>query len=181
MQLDDWSTQPRNSAQSRPLPEVSSVLRNNSHSQIDRREILADSTLKRCTRVKMDSKAVKKTEAPSVGASLKEAYLLLYNLACAWGWNFVMFNMGGAFIEGGGVRDAVEASHDVIVVLQLAATMEFVHGCLDLVRERIHCTALRRCVMYAYSTWHNWQSSTNKSYMRGARKLSDYYTRIIEE
>lgn len=67
------------------------------------------------------------------GTSPAEAYLLLYNSACAVGWNFAMFKMGSAFLEGGGVREAVEAAHDVIVVLQLLSTLEFVHGCIGLV------------------------------------------------
>lgn len=62
-----------------------------------------------------------------------EAYLLLYNSACAVGWNFAMFKISGAFMEGGGIRQAVEASHDVIVVLQLLSTLEFVHACIGLV------------------------------------------------
>lgn len=76
----------------------------------------------------------KNDQAEAVGGtSPAEAYLLLYNSACAVGWNFAMFKMGSAFLEGGGVREAVEAAHDVVVVLQLLSTMEFVHGCVGLV------------------------------------------------
>lgn len=46
-----------------------------------------------------------------------------------------MFKICGGLAEGGGVRDAVEASHDVIVVLQLLPTLEFVHACVGLVSK----------------------------------------------
>ncbi|CAM9830216.1 unnamed protein product [Laminaria digitata] len=69
------------------------------------------------------------------GFSPTDAYLLVYNLVCACGWYDAIFKICGGLAEGGGVRDAVEASHDVIVVLQLLSTLEFVHGCVGLVRS----------------------------------------------
>lgn len=70
------------------------------------------------------------------GPSLTDAYLLLYNTACAVGWNLTLYKIGTALLEGGGVRDAVEATHDIVVALQLVSTLEFVHACVGLVRER---------------------------------------------
>ncbi len=68
------------------------------------------------------------------GLSLTDAYLLLYNTACAVGWNLTMYKIGTALLEGGGVRDAIEATHDIVVALQLLSTLEFVHACVGLVR-----------------------------------------------
>lgn len=68
------------------------------------------------------------------GLSLTDAYLLLYNTACAVGWNLTMYKIGTALLEGGGVRDAIEATHDIVVALQLLSTLEFIHACLGLVR-----------------------------------------------
>lgn len=68
--------------------------------------------------------------------SLADAYLLLYNSACAAGWNLTLYKIGTALIEGGGVRDAVEATHDIVVVLQLVSTLEFVHACAGLVSRQ---------------------------------------------
>lgn len=69
--------------------------------------------------------------APSLSPA--QGYLLVYNLGCALGWNLALQQIGGAFIEGGGVREAVEAAHNLIVVLQLLSTLEFVHGLVGLV------------------------------------------------
>lgn len=68
---------------------------------------------------------------PSISPA--QGYLLAYNLGCALGWNLALQQMGGAFMEGGGVRESVEAVHNLIVVLQLLSTLEFVHGCVGLV------------------------------------------------
>lgn len=67
------------------------------------------------------------------GFSPTEAYLLIYNSVCASGWYYALFKICGGLLEGGGVRDAVEASHDVVVFLQLLSTLEIVHGCVGLV------------------------------------------------
>ena len=81
--------------------------------------------------------ALKKGESSeSMGMSPTEAYLLLYNSACALGWIGVVSLIGGAFGDGGSVRKAVEASHNTVVVLQLVATLEFIHACIGLVSER---------------------------------------------
>lgn len=78
--------------------------------------------------------AAKKSErSTSLDISPAEAYLLLYNSACALGWITVMSRIGTAFGEGGGVLEAVEASHDMVVVLQLLATLEFIHASIGLV------------------------------------------------
>lgn len=74
------------------------------------------------------------TEA-AAGISPAQAYLLLYNSGCAVGWNLSLFKMGGAFIEGGGVEQAVEASYDVVIALQLLSTLEVVHACTGLVSD----------------------------------------------
>lgn len=65
---------------------------------------------------------------------LTDAYLLLYNTACAVGWNLTMYKIGTALLEGGGVRDAVGATHDLVVALQLLSTLELVHAFVGLVR-----------------------------------------------
>lgn len=67
--------------------------------------------------------------------SLTDVYLLLYNTACAVGWNLTMYKIGTALLEGGGVRDAVNATHDLVVALQLLSTLELVHAFAGLVRE----------------------------------------------
>lgn len=67
------------------------------------------------------------------GISLTDAYLLLYNTACAVGWNLTVYKIGTALLEGGGVRDAIEATHDIVVALQLLSTLELVHAFVGLV------------------------------------------------
>ncbi|CAN0283721.1 unnamed protein product, partial [Hapterophycus canaliculatus] len=66
--------------------------------------------------------------------SLSDAYLLIYNTACAVGWNLTLYKVGNALMAGGGVREVVEATHDTVVALQLVSTLEFVHACVGLVR-----------------------------------------------
>lgn len=74
-------------------------------------------------------------KAPTKGSlSLTDAYLLLYNTACAVGWNLTVYKIGTALLEGGGVRDAVNATHDLVVALQLLSTLELVHAFVGLVR-----------------------------------------------
>lgn len=82
---------------------------------------------------KSGSNAAKTSTTEQVSPSLADAYLLLYNLACAAGWNLTLYKIGTALLEGGGVRDAVEATHDVVVALQLVSTLEFVHASAGLV------------------------------------------------
>lgn len=84
----------------------------------------------------MDGTGKNKQVAPT-GFSPTDAYLLLYNLVCACGWYYAVFKICGGLAEGGGVRDAIEASHDVVVVLQLLSTLEFVHGCVGLVSNML--------------------------------------------
>ena len=68
------------------------------------------------------------------GFSPTDAYLLLYNSVCACGWYYALFEICCGLLDiGGCVRDAVEASHDAIVFLQLLSTLEIVHGCVGLV------------------------------------------------
>lgn len=87
----------------------------------------------------------KNRQAAPAGLSPTDAYLLMYNSVCACGWYFAIFKICGGLAEGGGViRDAVEASHDVIVVLQLLSTLEFVHGCVGLVSNLLQ---LKRCAV----------------------------------
>lgn len=81
--------------------------------------------------VNVDRKLVATTSAG--GILPMQVYLLFYNSACALGWNLAIYKMGKTFLEGGGVLEAVEASHGVIAILQLLSTLEFVHGCLGLV------------------------------------------------
>ena len=85
----------------------------------------------------------KNRQAPSAGFSPTDAYLLLYNLVCACGWYFAIFKICGGLAQGGRVRDAIEASHDVIVVLQLLSTLEFVHGCVGLVSNLLQTRIVR--------------------------------------
>lgn len=70
------------------------------------------------------------------GISPVQAYLLIYNLGCAMGWNLVMFETGNAFLDNGGVKEATEATHDKIVVLQLISTLEILHSFIGLVSFR---------------------------------------------
>lgn len=72
--------------------------------------------------------------SPKGGISFSDAYLLMYNTACAVGWNLTLYKIGNVMMAGGGVRDAVEATHDIVVALQLVSTLEFVHACVGLVR-----------------------------------------------
>lgn len=63
-----------------------------------------------------------------------DAYLLLYNTACAVGWNLTLYKIGTALLEGEGVLGAVNATHDLVVALQLLSTLELVHAFVGLVR-----------------------------------------------
>eukprot|EP00752_Nemacystus_decipiens_P002563 g2403.t1 len=79
-----------------------------------------------------------KTVTTTTQNSTKEAldvYLLLYNTACAVGWNLTLYKIGTALLEGGGVADAVNATHDLVVALQLLSTLELVHAFVGLVRS----------------------------------------------
>ncbi|CAM9488939.1 unnamed protein product [Ectocarpus sp. 12 AP-2014] len=69
------------------------------------------------------------------GPFLTDAYLLLYNGACAVGWNLTLYKIGGAILEGGDVRDAVQATHDYVAALQLVSTLELVHAFVGLVKS----------------------------------------------
>lgn len=80
-------------------------------------------------------KNVTQWAAPEVSPA--QVYLLAYNLGCALGWNVAIQKIGGAFVEGGGIEDAVNAALDMIVVLQLVSTLEFIHGCVGLVSFRV--------------------------------------------
>lgn len=68
------------------------------------------------------------------GLSAAQVYLLTYNSGCAMGWYFVLFKMGSAFIDGGGIQEVVNAAHDVVAVLQLISTLEILHSSVRLVR-----------------------------------------------
>lgn len=105
--------------------------------------------------------------------SLTDAYLLLYNTACAVGWNLTLYKIGTALLEGGGVRDAVSATHDLVVALQLLSTLEFVHACAGLVRglrKKSHLARYRASVIqpllpaecFFFFSLVNWSSSTLK-------------------
>ncbi|CAM9438861.1 unnamed protein product, partial [Sphacelaria rigidula] len=88
-----------------------------------------------------------------------QVYLLAYNLACALGWNVAIQKIGGAFVEGGRIEDAVNDAVDIIVVLQLVSTLEFVHGCVGLVSFPCNTTTslihkMRRWCKLLHRAWN---------------------------
>lgn len=83
----------------------------------------------------MEQKSAWQTPVDTSGrpnSSATKTYLLLYNILCGVGWTLAMLQTLASG-KGRRIRDAVEAAHTAIVVLQLVATLEFFHACLGLV------------------------------------------------
>lgn len=84
-----------------------------------------------------------------MGLSVKDGYLLLYNISCCVGWALVIISAIQTFEDRGFSKDALSKIYDApslastLTYVQCAALLEIVHAAIGLVRSPVFVTAMQ--------------------------------------